>query len=78
MQEEASFIVPSGATLTSVAHQLEEEGHIASANAFLLRAKLFGGSEPIKAGEFQLPTGASCCDSSPSQRACRACWCTKG
>jgi UPF0755 protein len=59
MQEEASFIVPSGATLTSVAHQLEEEGHIASANAFLLRAKLFGGSEPIKAGEFQLPTGAS-------------------
>ncbi len=29
------------------------------ADAFLLRAKVFGGGDPIKAGEFLLPEGAS-------------------
>ncbi len=59
VEEEAAFIVPSGSTLTSAARKLEEEGHIHSADAFLLRAKIFGGSDPIKAGEFQLQEGAS-------------------
>lgn len=53
--EERAFIVPAGATLTSVAAQLEEEGFISSADRFLWGAKLFGGSRPIKAGEFLLP-----------------------
>ena len=57
--EETAFIVPSGSTLTSAADKLEEEGLIGSADAFLLRAKVFGGSEPIQAGEFLLPEGAS-------------------
>lgn len=59
VEEEVAFTVPSGASLTSVAQLLEEEGHIGSADAFLLRAKVFGSSDPIKAGEFLLVAGAS-------------------
>lgn len=59
IEEDVAFIVPSGSTLTSAARKLEEEGHIHSADAFLLRAKIFGGNDPIKAGEFMLPAGAS-------------------
>ncbi|MXP41274.1 endolytic transglycosylase MltG [Altererythrobacter soli] len=59
LDEERSFVVPNGSTLTAVAGKLEEEGVISDADAFLLRAKIFGGSDPIKAGEFLLPAGAS-------------------
>ena len=59
VREDAAFIVPQGATLTSIADKLEEEGHIRSADAFLLRAKVLGGNRPIKAGEFQLTAGSS-------------------
>lgn len=59
IKEETAFIVPSGASLTSVAQKLDEEGGIESADAFLLRAKVFGSSDPIKAGEFLLPAGIS-------------------
>lgn len=54
-----SFVVPSGATLTSTADNLAEEGLIASSDGFLLRAKLLGSSDPVKAGEFAIPAGAS-------------------
>ncbi|MEO0688733.1 MAG: endolytic transglycosylase MltG [Pseudomonadota bacterium] len=54
IEEDTSFIVPSGSSLSAVAHKLEAEGLISSADGFLLRAKLFGSSEPIKAGEFNL------------------------
>ena len=57
--DDTSFTVPSGSTLTSVANRLEEEGIIASADAFLLRAKILGGGDPIQAGEFLLPANAS-------------------
>ncbi|RJY08375.1 endolytic transglycosylase MltG [Aurantiacibacter aquimixticola] len=59
VEEETAFIVPSGSSLTSVAKKLQEEGHIVSSDGFLLRAKVLGGSDPIKAGEFLLPKGAS-------------------
>lgn len=59
VEEDTSFIVPSGASLSAVAGKLEDEGLIASADGFLLRAKLLGSSDPIKAGEFLLPAGAS-------------------
>jgi UPF0755 protein len=59
VEEETAFIVPSGSTLTSAARLLEEQELIGSADAFLLRAKIFGGSDPIQAGEFLLPAGAS-------------------
>ena len=57
--KDTPFIVSDGSTLTSAARKLEEEGLIASADGFLLRAKALGGSDPIKAGEFLLPAGAS-------------------
>ena len=59
VEEDTPFTVPSGASLTSVAALLEEDGHITSGDAFLLRAKLLGGGDPIKAGEFLLPAGTS-------------------
>src|SRR5688572_21228113 len=59
IDEDTAFVVPSGASLTSIAHKLEEEGLIASADSFLLRAKVLGSGDPIKAGEFLLPAGAS-------------------
>jgi len=59
IDEDTAFVVPSGASVTSVAHKLEEEGLVASADSFLLRAKVLGSGDPIKAGEFLLPAGAS-------------------
>ena len=59
LDKETAFVVPEGSTLTSVAAKLEREHAIGSADAFLTRAKLFGGSDPIKAGEFLLPAHAS-------------------
>lgn len=59
IDEDTAFIVPAGSSLTSVVQKLEAEGSIASADAFLLRAKVFGGGDPIKAGEFLLPAGVS-------------------
>lgn len=57
VEEDSSFIVPSGSSLTAVAHKLEDEGLITSADGFLRRAKLLGGGDPIQAGEFLLPAG---------------------
>ncbi len=59
VEGESTFVVRSGSSLASVARQLEEEGHIGSASAFLLRAKILASDDPIKAGEFLLPAGAS-------------------
>jgi len=57
--KDTAFVVPSGSSLTSVAQKLEDEGLIDSAESFLLRAKAVGSGDPIKAGEFLLPAGAS-------------------
>ncbi|MCB2061091.1 MAG: endolytic transglycosylase MltG [Novosphingobium sp.] len=59
LEKNTAFIVPSSASLASVAEKLEEEGAISSAESFSLRARIFGGGAPIKAGEFLLPKGAS-------------------
>ena len=59
LEQDTAFVVPPGASVTSVAGKLEDEGLIKSADSFLLWAKLLGGSDPIKAGEFLLPAGAS-------------------
>ncbi len=57
IEEETPFLIPAGSSLTSVAEKLEEEGLISSADGFLLRARLFGSSDPIQAGEFRLMPG---------------------
>lgn len=59
IDEDTPFVVSSGSTLTSVATKLEEKGVIGSADAFLLRAKILGSSDPVQAGEFLLPARAS-------------------
>ena len=59
LPKETAFVVPDGANLTSIAGKLEKEGAIGSASSFLTRARLLGGTAPIKAGEFLLPAHAS-------------------
>ncbi len=59
IDEDRPFVIAQGATLTSVARELEDEGVIASADSFLLRAKILGGGDPVQAGEFQLKAGMS-------------------
>ena len=59
LARDTAFIVPDGSSLASVAGKLQQEGAIGSARGFRLRARLFGGGAPIKAGEFMLPRGAS-------------------
>jgi len=56
---EVSITVPEGATLSDAAVLLKQSGAVRSADAFLTRAKIFGGSTPIKAGEFIVPAKAS-------------------
>jgi UPF0755 protein len=54
------IIVDEGSTVASVGRQLEKEGAIpGSARTFYLMARIFGSSDPIQAGEFEIPKGAS-------------------
>jgi UPF0755 protein len=59
LARQTAFVVPDGSSLGSVAAKLEREGAVVSADSFRLRARVFGGGAPIKAGEFLLPKGAS-------------------
>ncbi|TCJ39072.1 endolytic transglycosylase MltG [Parafrankia sp. BMG5.11] len=59
VSKETAFTVPDGATLTSVAGKLEDEGLIDSSSSFLLRAKILGSGDPVQRGEFAIPEGAS-------------------
>ncbi|GAB5350448.1 endolytic transglycosylase MltG [Qipengyuania sp. 483] len=59
VEEDTSFIVPQGSTLTAVAGLLADEGLIDSSDSFLLRAKILGSGDPVQAGEFLIPAGAS-------------------
>jgi UPF0755 protein len=59
LEKDRTFVVSTGDSLNAVAARLEKEGMISSARSFSLRARLFGGGSPIKAGEFLIPAGAS-------------------
>ncbi len=59
LQKSTDFIVPDGSSLKAVAAKLEKEGVISSASSFYMRARIFGAGGSIKAGEFNLPKGAS-------------------
>lgn len=59
LEEDRTIVIKSGSTLGMAAEALESGGVIKSAETFLNRAKILGGSEPIKAGEFIIPAGAS-------------------
>jgi UPF0755 protein len=58
-ETDTTFVVPRGASVSSVAAKLEAEGLITSASRFKLQARLFGGSAPVRAGEYQFPAGSS-------------------
>ncbi len=53
-------MVEEGSTLASVAQQLEEQGAIpGTATTYRAMAKVLGSSDPVQAGEFEIPAGAS-------------------
>lgn len=59
LEKDRTFIVPEGASLTTVSERLETQGIVRSASGFALRARIFGGGRAIKAGEFAIPAHAS-------------------
>ena len=58
-RQPVAVTVPQGGTLRSVARDLEEAGAVASADRFLILARLLGGEGTIRAGEYEVPRGAS-------------------
>ena len=59
LQREATVVIKPGSSITAAAQQLEKSGVVKSADAFVSRAKLFGATSTIKAGEFVIPAEAS-------------------
>jgi UPF0755 protein len=53
------LVVPRGASMIATANLLKKAGVISSTSRFLFQAKLFGGSRPIQAGEYEFPARAS-------------------
>jgi UPF0755 protein len=52
-------VIPQGASVARAAQVLEEAGVLEDAGGFRLRARLLGGNKPIRAGEYEVPAGAS-------------------
>ncbi len=48
------MLIADGASLSSAAADLEKAGVIRSARVFVLMSRVYGGSEPIKAGEYRI------------------------
>ncbi|MFD1788720.1 endolytic transglycosylase MltG [Sphingomonas floccifaciens] len=67
-----SVEIAQGSTLTSAAADLEKAGVVRSASRFLLFAKIFGGGEPIRAGEYRFPAKVSPSDALKLMQAGRA------
>ncbi len=59
LTRETSVVIKPGSSITLAAAQLEKGGVIKSADAFVNRAKIFGATSTIKAGEFIIPAKAS-------------------
>ena len=51
--------IPAGSSLAAAAERLEKAGLVSSARDFRILARLFGSSEPIKAGEYRFYIGQS-------------------
>ena len=59
LERAATVIIKPGSSMMSAARQLEKSGAVKSADAFVSRAKIFGASNTIKAGEFVISAKAS-------------------
>src|SRR3546814_13529469 len=46
-EKDRNVVIAEGSTLTAAAREMEEDGAITSARAFLLRERLFGSGEQI-------------------------------
>ena len=57
-----AVVVPEGASLARAAEALQQAGAIRSSTRFRGYARLFGTGQPIKAGEYAIPAGASASD----------------
>jgi UPF0755 protein len=53
------LVIAPGSSLAGAAEALEDAGVIESAGRFLFQARMFGGGESIKAGEYEIPARAS-------------------
>jgi len=62
LERETAIVIKPGSSIISAARQLEKSGVVKSADAFVSRAKIFGASDTIKAGEFVIPAKASNAD----------------
>ena len=58
-KQNVTVVVPSGASLSTAAGQLEKAGAIRNARWFLILSRIFGGDTPIKAGEYRFPAHLS-------------------
>ena len=58
-QKPTEFTVAAGSSVSSVAADLHKSGLIASVPRFKAGARLFGGNDPVQAGEFEIPARAS-------------------
>lgn len=54
-----NFIVEQGASVSRVADDLHRGGLVANPDALKLYARLFGGGDPVQAGEFEIPARSS-------------------
>lgn len=61
-KREVTLVVKPGSGIRLVAQQLQKGGVIKSADAFVNRARIFGATSTIKAGEFSIPAAASNAD----------------
>ena len=61
-QRVVTVVVKSGSGIRLVAKQLQKGGVVKSADAFVNRARIFGATSTIKAGEFLIPAAASNAD----------------
>jgi UPF0755 protein len=59
LERNISIEIAPGTSLASAAEKLEKAGAIKSASNFRLLARVFGGGEGIKAGEYRLPAHLS-------------------
>lgn len=62
LPRETAIVIKSGSSIRAAAAQLEDAGAIKSADAFVNRARIFGATSTIKAGEFLIPAFASNAD----------------
>jgi UPF0755 protein len=61
-KREVTVVVKPGSGIRLVAKQLQKGGVVKSADAFVNRARIFGATSSIKAGEFRIPAAASNAD----------------